>query len=139
MNRRSLVPWTCHPLLEMGDLMERLERDLLERVAIGFTGIRFPRESWEITDDAYIGSLAMPGLDKENIEVSVRDGYLMISAEIEKKEEGFESYASWGYHRSLPEEIDADNIRSKYENGVLELTLPRIALPEPDVEKIEVE
>lgn len=75
----------------------------------------------------------MPGVDKNDIKINVRNGNILeISArkktEMEKKEEGFirheRSYT--GYYRSitLPSPVDRSMAKATYNNGVLEVTLP---------------
>ncbi len=75
----------------------------------------------------------LAGLDKDDIDVSVKDGLLTISGEkkAEKEEtEGDYRYVerSFGcFYRSvsLPDTVDAENIKSAYKNGVLTVTLPK--------------
>jgi len=77
-----------------------------------------------------------PGLQKEHFNVAVEDGVLTISAETKsEKTEGDEnskftrkefSYSSFKRSFTLDEEsIDADNIIAKYENGILNIAIPK--------------
>ena len=77
--------------------------------------------------------IAAPGLEKKDFNVAVQDGMLTVSAE--KKEEKKEdrknfrrrefSYNSFSRSFTLPDNLLADKIDAKYENGVLRLTLPK--------------
>jgi len=77
--------------------------------------------------------LAVPGINKEDFNIEVDKGILVISAEKkeEKKDEGDRytrkefSYQSFSRSFSLPDHVDAENISAEYRNGVLELTLPK--------------
>jgi HSP20 family protein len=77
--------------------------------------------------------LAVPGLHKEDFNIELNDNYLTISGERkfsnEKKERTFHSiethYGSFSRSFSLPENVDAAKINAKYNNGILELTIPK--------------
>ncbi|BAI62430.1 putative small heat shock protein [Methanocella paludicola SANAE] len=75
----------------------------------------------------------MPGVDKSDIKINVRNGNILeISAqkrtEMEKREEGFIRHERGytGYYRSitLPAPVDRSGASARYNNGVLEITLP---------------
>lgn len=84
----------------------------------------------------------IPGIEKDNIDVSVNDNAITIKGEIrEQREEQGELYRN-EIHRSnfvrtvrLPCSVDGDGAKAKFKNGVLEITLPKT---EP-VKKVSVE
>ena len=77
----------------------------------------------------------LPGVGKEDIEIDVGENTLTIKASKKKvvteEKEGYfcqeRGYA--GYYRTvpLPTKVDPDKIKAKYNNGVLEITLPKIS------------
>jgi len=75
----------------------------------------------------------VPGVNKEDFKIDLHDSYLTISGERkiseEKKEKNFRSietqYGSFSRSFSLPENVAADKINAKYNNGILELTIPK--------------
>ncbi|OYT10894.1 MAG: heat-shock protein Hsp20 [Bacteroidetes bacterium 4572_112] len=82
--------------------------------------------------------LAVPGLDKTNFDISIKEELLTVSDKSEKNTEKKENeakriYASRGYNFknfsktfTLPKDIvDKENISAKYENGELIITLPK--------------
>jgi HSP20 family protein len=79
----------------------------------------------------------LPGLKPEDVKVDVDRGVLTISGERkqEKKEEREGTYHSERFYGSfvrriaLPEDVDADKIDARFENGVLEITIPAPARP----------
>jgi len=87
----------------------------------------------------------LPGLNKEDIEIYIEDGDLVIRAERrEEKEEKGKNFIRqerrYGevYRKiSLPVEIDVENVKAKYNNGILEIELPKIATRERKIIKIE--
>ena len=83
--------------------------------------------------------LAVPGMKREDFNIEIDRGVLMISASTEeKKEEKTEEYKRQefsfrNFKRSfwLPENINMDQIVATYENGLLKLKLPKMMqLPE---------
>jgi len=84
-------------------------------------------------DGEFDVELAVPGMKKEDFHVTCENGYLTIKAEREeKKEEKDKNYLRREYNYnsfersfSLPESVKADQVKAKYENGVLKLTLPK--------------
>lgn len=92
--------------------------------------------------------MELPGVDPENVEISLDNGVLTIRGEKkhEKKEEGkYERveryYGSFARTYRLPEDVDGENIEAKASNGVLTVVIPRKekVLPEPKKIKILTE
>lgn len=77
--------------------------------------------------------LSVPGINKEDFKIEVNDNYLTVSGERkftnEKKEKNYHSvetqYGSFSRSFTLPENVDGTKINAKYNNGILELTLPK--------------
>ncbi|MFH1695556.1 MAG: Hsp20/alpha crystallin family protein [Candidatus Micrarchaeota archaeon] len=77
----------------------------------------------------------LPGIKKENIDIDVTDNQLTLKGKMnsdkeeknKKKGYYFNERKSSSYFRSvsLPSEIDADKAKAEFNNGVLELTLPK--------------
>ena len=82
----------------------------------------------------------LPGVEEKDIQVSLEDGVLTIRGErnAAKNEEDtkevrhFETFHG-KYERSLrlPAEVDADAVKAVYRNGILTVTLPKTAQPQP--------
>ena len=95
--------------------------------------LHFPPVNIVEKTNSYHIELAAPGMNKADFNVKVDDKLLTISAE--KKEEKNEenskmirkefSYKSFKRSFTLDEKIDATTISAKYENGVLQLDLPK--------------
>jgi HSP20 family protein len=77
--------------------------------------------------------LSVPGFKKEDFNIDVDQGTLVISSE--KKEESNKeeknysrkefSYSSFSRTFQLPDNTDENSITAKYDNGVLQLTIPK--------------
>ena len=94
-----------------------------------------PRMDMKETEDAYSVKLTMPGIDKDNIDISLTDGVLTVKGETKEDNEKEGENEKWlvrehkhfTYYRSvrLPSEVQADKAEAEYKNGVLLLTLPK--------------
>ena len=84
-------------------------------------------------ENSYEVHLAVPGVSKDDFKVEVNDNHLTISGERkfsnEKKEKNYHSvetqYGSFSRSFTLPENIDGTKINAKYNNGILELVIPK--------------
>ena len=92
-----------------------------------------PRTDLSETEDAYLIHLDLPGLKKDEVEISVHDGTLSVSGERrqEETEEGRtfvrveRSYGRFYRSFSLPQTINAEGIEATFEDGVLTIYVPK--------------
>jgi HSP20 family protein len=78
--------------------------------------------------------LAVPGMDKKNLKIEVKDEILTISAEQreEKQEnpEGYKrrefSYSSFCRSFYLPEDVNGEKISATYRDGILNVEIPKL-------------
>lgn len=83
--------------------------------------------------DDYMVSMAAPGLKKEDFKINVEGNMLTISSEKEEENEEKDerytrqeySYSSFERSFTLPNEVNKDKIDAHYQDGVLELVLPK--------------
>jgi len=83
-------------------------------------------------ENNYYIEVDLPGIKKEDVEISLKDNVLTISGERKfknevKEEDYYKIESAFGkFSRSftLPENADIENIEAKAENGVLEITIP---------------
>ena len=83
-------------------------------------------------NNEYHIDIDIPGFDKKDISIEVKDGYLNVKASKEKdeKEEGknyIRRERSYGvYQRSFAlGDLDVDNIDAKFNNGILSIVIPK--------------
>ncbi len=82
-------------------------------------------------ENNYELDLALPGYGKDEIKVSLENGYLTVSATKQKKEENEKHYlrreisesTSRSYY--VGNEVTQEQIKAKYLNGILSLTVPK--------------
>ena len=85
------------------------------------------------TDQAYTVKAEIPGVNKDDIKVSIDGNQVSISAEVRKEEEKksgnmmhSERYYGQQYRSfTLPQDVDDAKSEAKYHDGILELTLPK--------------
>lgn len=99
---------------------------------IGNSSIDIKEES-----NRFVMSIPVPGFSKDEIEVELFENMLSIGA-VKKENKGKYMKKSLAYSYSLGTDIDADNITSECENGLLIIQLPKIKNFEPKPKKIEV-
>ena len=143
------------PFEEMEHLMENLfSRHWLHSGGFGLP--RFRDLGWQFKDrvpavdvvdreDAVVVKAELPGVKKDQLDVSLTDNRLTIkaSAEQESKEEKDDYYRS-EIHRgsfsrtvSMPCAVDADHVVTSFKDGLLELTFPKLEKAKKRTVKIE--
>lgn len=119
--------------------LERQMEDMFRRSFFPSLWEKGPLEGWEPSvdvyeqDDTYVVKAELPGVKKDDIDVSVSGDTLTIKgerkAETETEEENYylaeRSYGSFMRSMALPSTVDADNIEANYDDGVLEVKLPK--------------
>lgn len=95
------------------------------------------------TDAGYELDVEMPGFDKDDINISLEDGYLTISAErVEKEEKGkfLRKERSVTCQRSYyVADIEESDIKANYKNGVLSVNLPKKEPQKPQKRTITID
>jgi HSP20 family protein len=84
-------------------------------------------------EDTVVVKAEIPGVDKKDIKVDLKDGVLTLSGERahekEVKEEHYyrKERAFGSFHRSfsVPAEIDPDTIKAEFKDGVLKVEIPK--------------
>ena len=96
-------------------------------------------------EGAYAVKADIPGVRKEDIDVRVDGNRVSITAEVKKETEQkdngrvLHSERQYGYASrtfTLASAVDEGKVQARYENGVLELTLPK--RPTDDVKRVQV-
>lgn len=97
--------------------------------------------------DHYLLEADLPGFQKEDISLELKDGVLTIQAKHQDNQEQKDEQGNYlrrerrygSFTRSFDVTgIDENNIRAAYENGVLQLTLPKAVPVQPETRRIEI-
>lgn len=101
------------------------------------TGVGGPAVDLADQGDEFVATVDLPGYDKENIDVQLRGDQLRISAEREAASEQDRTMEEGRFIRrersrksanrslTLPEEVQEDEVKASYRNGVLTVHLPK--------------
>jgi HSP20 family protein len=84
-------------------------------------------------EDTVVVKAELPGVDKKDIKVDLKDGVLTLSGERshekEVKEENYyrkeRTFGSFHRSFSVPAEIDPDKIKAELKDGVLKVEIPK--------------
>lgn len=98
------------------------------------------------TEEEYVVQSELPGLDKDAINIELCDGYLTIKVsdeqedEVEKEDFIRRERRSGTYQRSFRlDNINEDEVEANYENGLLEVTLPKKEKGKEDKRVIDID
>jgi len=93
----------------------------------------YPRLDIIDRDEDILVRAEVPGVSKDNLEVSLTDNTLTISGTTYEEKENEGNYyrqeiARGSFSRSitLPVDVDADHVSAHFRDGILELTLPKV-------------
>ncbi len=98
------------------------------------------------TDKEVVVKAELPGMSKEDLEINATEDSLTLKGEIKKDEEVSEEgyyrrerrYGSFERVIPLPTEVKPDQAKAKFQNGVLEVRLPKVKRA-PKAKKIKIE
>jgi HSP20 family protein len=138
----ALVRWD--PIRELdslqGDMNRLFDRFFEARPANSGSNRRWlPAMDLVETDEDLVVRADLPGMSEDDIEIEIKDSVLTISgerkAEHEEKGEGYHrverSFGRFARSLSLPRGVDADAVKAGFEDGVLEVRVPKPAETEP--------
>ena len=133
----QLVKW--NPMRDMLGFNSRADRFLSDffnptrGVSVTNNGGWNPRVDIYEEENAIVLEAELPGVEKDNIDVDVKDGVLTLkgerSSDSEIKEDSFyrreRCFGSFERRFNLPENVDPDKITADYKDGVLKVGVPK--------------
>jgi HSP20 family protein len=128
------------PFKRSGNPVQEWEKEV-EKIFDGFgTDARFSPPCEIIEDDkAFTLSLDVPGLRREDLDIEVRDNQLYITGERKFENRSEKSnvvrselrYGKFSRVFTLPLHVKAEAISARFENGVLDLSIPKEEKSQP--------
>lgn len=124
-----------------------LFNEVFERPATETEATYKPAANVREDENNYMLELALPGFSKEEIAIKFEDEVLTITAGRQPKEDEKGPKYTWNefgyksrYERSfqLPETVNADQISAAFNNGILQVTLPKKEVQAPAVKQIAI-
>jgi len=109
-------------------------------------GSQWPRVDMSETDDEIQITAELPGVNKDDLEISVSEGRMTIRGEKKEQEENKgknyyrleRSYGAFQRSFSLPCEIDEDKVDASFKHGLLNIRLPKTEAARKRIKKIPV-
>ncbi len=138
-------PWTALPTLQ--NRVNRLFDDMFPEIGqgddMGLMEWRPMVDTYE-KDDAIVVNAELPGVNKEDISVDVKNNILTISGERKHEEDVNEDnyfrkerfYGKFQRSFTLPDNVDSEKVDAAYKDGVLEVTIPKTE--QGSTKKIEI-
>lgn len=144
-----------HPIERMRERMDRMFDDFFRDPFPGFdldwprplsTGSISPSVDIEDKGKELKVSAELPGMDQNDVEVSLTDDALSIRGEKKAEEteehDGYyvseRSYGSFSRVIPLPVEVESDKVKAKFKKGVLTVRLPKSEKAKANTRKITV-
>ena len=152
MNMRDLIPWgrqsstapvqyqgqESHPVLSLRREVDRLFDDLFRgnwpSLGSGFgRGMTWPTLELSETDREIRITAELPGMGEKEVELLIDDGVLTLRGEkrsdSEDKDRGYSEryYGRFERRIALPSNVDEQNAKAEFRDGVLSVTLPKSA------------
>ncbi len=163
VRREEMTPSrTLAPIDEMDRFFERMEQAFEDFFPRGWlTPFRWQRPWWRRTfapvearlpsmdlidrDEEVVVRAELPGVDKDKLDVSLTDNALTVrgSTGYEETEEKGDYYrceiGRGAFSRTvpLPAAVDSEKAKAKFQNGVLEITLPKVEKAKRRTVKVE--
>lgn len=109
-------------------------RDLFDWPSYSRTNTTIPKVNVQENDQEFRVEMAAPGMKKEDFKVELDNDLLRISSELSREDQHEEegryarkefSYQSFQRSFRLPETVEADKIKARYEDGILKLVIPK--------------
>lgn len=111
-------------------------------------GERVPAIDVHESDGGYCIKADLPGISKDDIHVTLENGVLTISAETKQEDKEEKDgkvirqerhYGQYVRRLSVGDNLDPASIKARFENGVLQLDLPKQEPKAPEVSKVTID
>lgn len=147
-----------HPMVRLQREIDRLFDSTFRDFNLPSLNSRWPKDGlFNITnfqaklnvasdDKAYHISLEAPGLTEKDVSLEINKGMLTIRGEKKAESESSDkhyyrmerSFGSFQRLLTLPEDCNQEEIKASMKNGLLEVTIPRKALPPSESKRIDI-
>ncbi|MGC4042666.1 MAG: Hsp20/alpha crystallin family protein [Armatimonas sp.] len=149
-NSGLLSPFMASPF----QLMRRMQDDMDRLFSQALGSSIAPNMDFSETDSEFCIDVDLPGLPPDSVDIRVQEGMLTLRAELQNQDSGAkeepQEQPSRHYHTrerrygyiersiSLPPNVDEQNIRAEFKNGVLTVYLPKSQIEQAQGRRIPV-
>ncbi len=97
-------------------------------------------------DNAYVAKVELPGINKDDVKITMQDNVLTIRGEKKEEKKGKEEnlhrveryYGSFQRSFTLPTSVKSDKIEAEYKDGILTITMPKAEEAKPKQIEVKV-
>ncbi len=134
------------PVFRWGDVFQDLEREvdrLLQGAEFSLPSIQpgrqFPAVNFYETETEYFLTAELPGMNAENLEITLTSGILTLKGQREVPEGATEDrfrrqerfHGNWQRSISIPSQVKEDGLTASFKDGLLQIRLSKIEKTEP--------
>jgi HSP20 family protein len=145
MNRLTRWQPARREMMSLREAMDRLFDDAFTRPLNMFDGWDTPLVDLYETQDDVVVKATLPGIDPDDLNITISNDVLTIQGETEREEEIDEGsyhlreqhYGTLSRSLQLPTTVNADEAHAEFKNGILTLTIPKVEEARPKVIEIQ--
>ena len=136
-------------------LFDTIFNNSMENVfgGMGYRSSYVPKVDVKETKDNYILDMELPGRSEKDVNIELDHNTLTISSKIEEVKDTKDSkdskasekwlikerrYSSFRRSFTIPEDVNAEEVKANFKNGILSVLMPRKALPTPKKIMIDI-
>lgn len=135
-----------NPLLNFRDEMENFFDRFSRELSLSDESNFLPRVEVRDNGKNFLVSAELPGMTEKDINLSLDNNTLIIEGErkneskVEEKDYYRSEFSYGSFYRAIPlsSEVNPDKVMANYENGVLKVTLDKVAESKVKTKKIEI-
>ncbi len=148
----TLVRWKpTRDLFDLGNEMTRFMDNFFNvpgrYTAENEPAVWTPRVDVEEDKNGYTVTAELPGMDKKDIDIDVKDNQLYIKGEKKLEKEKDDKnyhitercYGEFARNFTLPENVNQEEINARFKNGVLTVKIPKTEEEKPKEIKVKVD
>ena len=140
----TLARW--NPFREIDDVFNRYNTGLLAKSFDDSSTEWAPLADITETEEAFHIRAELPGVKKEDVDVSLSNGVLTLKGERRTEEESKDEkqhrierfHGTFVRRFDMPDNIDQGAITADYVDGVLDLTIPKTTKTTPETMKVDI-
>lgn len=137
----TLTRWEpAREMMTLREAMDRLFDDAFTRpVGMGAVSTATPAIDMYQTDDDLIVKVLLPGLKKDDVDITITDNLLTLRGDFKHQEEQEgasyhireQQYGAFERAIRLPTDVEVEKSNAVFENGILTITLPKAEAVKP--------
>lgn len=122
---------------QMGQIINNFLRDPMGALGSQQPPVWVPPADIEETDDSYVLQVDLPGVNRDDVNIELRDNEVRITGEVKEKERTgvlrrqTRRVGQFEFMVTMPGDIDPDKVEASLHDGVLTVRLGKAAASQP--------